>query len=63
MNMNDLIHALALIVSGSALFAPYLLISKIAENIDKFGSDNYGKRIIMMKVLSAQSGGVILFYG
>ena len=63
MNDNDLIHSLALLVSGSSLFVPYMLISKIAENIDKFGSDNYGKRIIMMKVLSAQSGGVILFYG
>ncbi|HAG50448.1 MAG TPA: hypothetical protein DHU69_05100 [Deltaproteobacteria bacterium] len=63
MNDNDLIHSLALLVSGSSLFVPYMLISKIAENIDKFGSDNYGKRMVTMKVLSAQSGGVILFYG
>lgn len=63
MNYYAFIHALALIVSGTALFAPYMLISKIAENIDKFGSDNYGKRMVTMKVLSAQSGGVILFYG
>lgn len=63
MNYYDFIHGLALLVSGTALFAPYMLISKIAENIDKFGSDNYGKRIVTMKVLSAQSGGVILFYG
>lgn len=63
MNYYDLIHSLAILVSGSTLFAPYLLISKIAENIDKFGSDNYGKRVVTDKVLSAQSGGVILFYG
>ena len=63
LNAYDLIYALAILVSGATLIMPYKLISKIAENIDKFGSDNYGKRIIMMKVLSAQSGGVILFYG
>lgn len=63
MTDNDLIHGLALLVSGSSLFVPYMLISKIAENIDKFGSDNYGKRMVTIKVLSAQSGGVILFYG
>jgi hypothetical protein len=63
MNAYDLIYVLAILVSGATLIVPYKLISKIAENIDKFGSDNYGKRIIMMKVLSAQSGGVILFYG
>ncbi len=50
-NAYDLIHAFAILVSGVALIMPYKLISKIAENIDKFGNDNDGKRIAKIIML------------
>lgn len=63
MEYKELIQGFALLISGSALFAPYALISKLAENKGEFGDDCYGKRLVTLTALNAQGGGVILFYG
>lgn len=58
-----LVKAIALLVSGASLYAPFKMIAAIAKVIGQFGEDKEGKKEAFNKILMMQWGGIIIFAG
>lgn len=61
--LNGVIVSVIAIVSGSVLYYPYKIIGDISKEIGNFGGRDDIKLKVMNKILKAQGGGVVLFFG
>lgn len=59
----ELVKAMALLVSGASLYAPFKMIAAIAKVIGQFGDDKDGKKEAFRKILMMQWGGIVIFVG